>query len=42
MFMELESKNFTLEKLSRSQMLNKGETKKIDNDKAMKRTCMFR
>ena len=50
MFMEPESINFTLEKWSRTKMLNKGkktnkQTKKkkqLDKDKAMKKACMFR
>ena len=50
MFMEPESINFTLEKLSRTQMLNKGKKtnkqtnkkKQLDKDKAMKKACMFR
>ena len=49
MFMKLESINFTLEKLSRMQMLNKGKKKlavtkkkQLDNDKVVKKTCTFR
>ena len=49
MFMKLESINFTLEKLSKMQMLNKGKKKlavttkkQLDNDKVVKKTCIFR
>ena len=47
MFMELDSINLTLEKLPRTQILNKSKNnnnnkKQLDNDKAMKKTCIFR
>ena len=39
LFMELESINFTVEKISRTQMLSKSKNKKpqLDNDNAMKK-----
>ena len=44
MFTELELIDFTLEKLPRTLMINKGKKnpKQLDNDKVMKKTSLFR